>query len=229
MPRRRVNSSSGAWLISIRPPERVSSDDLLGRLKWDHSRYWNEWRPLGWGEVAGKTFLKKTTDKTMNSPLQRIYSRLAEDDNLSRMESESRRAIRQWLAGKGLRLEQLCPWPVYEEGRGSWAVYYKRPHLFEYSGCLWHRLGMHVKSGEIIRRLDGDGTDKMYNTGWVYTTIGAYEAALRKASPFGFPRAQAHLKKHGLGGSMASISDRHNVFHEFEVFIEGKLTEKKQN
>ena len=205
--------------------ERVSSVDLLKNLEWDHSRYWNAWRPLGWGEVRGKEFLSEATKRTMNSSMQRIYARLAGRGDASREEAACKQAIRRWLAGKGLRLEQLCPWPVYEKGRGSWAAYYKRPHLFDFSGCLWHHLGMHVKSGEIIRMLD----DYQGEDPWVYTTIGAYEAALLKASPFGFPRAQAHLKKHGDAGSRASISDRCYMYHNFEVFIEGKLTERKQN
>ena len=51
--------------------------------------------------------------------MRRIYARLAGRGDASREEAACKQAIRRWLAGKGLRLEQLCPWPVYEKGRDA--------------------------------------------------------------------------------------------------------------
>ena len=203
-----------------------ATDFLYGDALWGPERYWDDFEPIAWDDVYVNGFLSEQTHKTVDSPFTRAYAKiqdLKDQDKYHESEALGRKVLTDWLAEKGLRLEQLCPWPVYPEGRREWAVIYSKPHIFEYSGCLWHHLREHVKHGEILRIVDS----------WCYTTIGAYEDALRAAEPMLYDRHLGVSKKDSWHGGLENPGYRNghvpNDIELFEVFIDGKLVEKKQN
>ncbi len=76
--------------------------------------------------------------------------------------------FRLFLALKKLDVRQLCVWPIYDD----WSVaVFKRPHVFEYQGMIWHHLGMYLKSGEMQGVRQGQ---------WFRSSVAAFEAALRR-------------------------------------------------
>ena len=77
------------------------------------------------------------------------------------------------LARMGIALERLYAWPVYEEGDDVYLTIYKKPHVFDYCGNLWHHLDKYLRPGEALCRARN----------WVYTSTAAFERALRKVDP----------------------------------------------
>ena len=191
---------------------------------WGPERYWNDFEPFSWEEFDVKTFVAEQTRKTVDSSFEREYDRICMIRDDDEKERQQKCFILKWLEKKGIRLEQLCPWPIYEDGRDSWAVVRAAPHIFEYTGPLWHELGEYVKSGDIIKR----------NEDWVYTEIGAFEEALRKFSPYLLERAR-HSQlaprswKAGLVGDINKSHYKRGAYFEgIQVFIEGKLNESRR-
>ena len=207
--------------------KRIPATDLIcPHTLWGPERYWDDFKPLAWDDVNVEDFLIEQTHKTVDSPFKRAYEKiqvLSDQNKYHESKVLERKVLEDWLASKRLRLEQLCPWPVYPEGRRKWAVIYKKPHIFEYSGCLWHHLREHVRHGEILRIVDD----------WCYTTIGAYEDALRHAEPMLFDRHLGVSQKNNWQGGLDNpgYSNAHvpKDCDLFEVFIDSKLVEKKQN
>ena len=197
---------------------------------WEPRRYWDDFQPLTWDDFEVEDFLQRMSKQAADSPIKGAYDRIFDlklQDKYQESEDFAHKVFVDWLASKGLRLEQLCPWPVYPDARREWAVIYKKPHIFEYSGCIWHHLQKLVKHGEILR-IVGD---------WCYTTIGTYEDALRSAEPMLYARhRKASQKNNWYGGienprywNSHTPSKWGDDFTSFEVFIDSKLVEKKQN
>jgi len=78
--------------------------------------------------------------------------------------------LRRLLARRGLDIWQLCAWPVYEHGQSEELYFLKKPHTFEFSGCLWHHFIEEMGPGEILQ----------VHESWAYTTVKALERALKK-------------------------------------------------
>ncbi len=203
--------------------KRVFANDLILRNEWTLERYWGDFRPLSWNELRFKDFMSENSKRMVDSRFKRVVHKIyasMRDEEKEQLEYD---ALTQWLGSQGIRLEQLCPWPVYPEGRCNWAVIYAKPHQFEYSGCLWHHLREFVKRGEILRIVDN----------WCYTTIGAYEDALRKAGPMLFERSQAsgdrrNVAWHGWLENTIYYNKHVPRAGYFEVFIDSKLVERKK-
>ena len=209
--------------------KRIPVDHIIWP-PWEPKRYWDDFHPLTWEDFEVEDFLQKMSYQTSDSPLKSAYDKifaLKLQDKYRESEVLAQKVFVEWLAGKGLRLEQLCPWPVYPDVRREWAVIYKKPHIFEYSGCIWHHLQKLVKHGEIICIMGN----------WCYTTISAYEDALRRAEPMLYARhLKASHEKNWHGGlenlrywNMHTPSNWGDDITSFEVFIDSKLVEKKQN
>ena len=199
------------------------------RCTWEPDRYWFDFEPFSWEEFNIQSFVDEQTLKIVDSQFEREYNRIRKkydcfNHNEKEQEQQEKRFIMKWLEKKGIRLEQLCPWPIYAKKRDSWAVVRTAPHIFEYSGPLWHELGAYVKPGDIIKR-SGE---------WVYTEIGAFEEAIRKFSPYLLERAR-HSQltprswKAGLVGNINKSHYKRNArFEGIQVFIEGKLNESRR-
>ena len=78
--------------------------------------------------------------------------------------------LRRLLARRGLDIWQLYAWPVYEHGQAADLYFLKKPHTFEFSGCLWHHFGEAMGPGEILQ----------VHESWVYTTVKSLERVLKK-------------------------------------------------
>ncbi len=90
-----------------------------------------------------------------------------------------------YLRTRGIGAESLFAWPVYPPGEDVWLTLFKKPHLFDYDGCLWHHLRRHVPPRAVLAA---------YGTTWVYTSMRDFEKALRRAEP------QAYGKQRTLRG-----------------------------
>ena len=70
------------------------------------------------------------------------------------------------LARMGIALERLYAWPVYEEGDDVYLTTYKKPHVFDYRGNLWHHLDKYLRPGEALCRarnwVDTDRHSEVY-------------------------------------------------------------------
>ena len=208
--------------------QRILAEDFMNPA-WSFERFWNDIHPLAWDEIQASNFIEKQSFKVVSSPFRRASDKidvLKIDAGFDKAESFAHKTLQKWLTDKEIRLEQLCPWPVYTNNRRYWAAIYAQPHVFEYSGCLWHELGDYIKPKEIIQRVGG----------WCYSTIGAYQDALRKADPLGFEIF--HGKNSVDPTTLPDVTRLHNfssknylyrTSHCFQVFIDSKLVEKKQN
>ena len=92
------------------------------------------------------------------------------------------RSVLEYLGRRGIHYRRLFAWPVYQTGEEAWLTTFKKPHMFDYDGCLWHHLRAHVPPRAVL---------SSYGTIWVYTTVRDFGLALKKASPFAYNR---HLK-----------------------------------
>ena len=90
-----------------------------------------------------------------------------------------------YLRTRGIGAESLFAWPVYPPGEDVWLTLFKKPHLFDYDGCVWHHLRRHVPPRAVLAA---------YGTTWVYTSMRDFEKALRRAEP------QAYGKQRTLRG-----------------------------
>jgi len=209
--------------------QRIPANDFIAHA-WGFERFWNDIHPLSWDEIDESDFIRTQSSKVVDSPFRRAQNKIydLDDDNADdKIKALARMTLQKWLTDKGIRLEQLCPWPVYTKNRRYWAVIWAKPHIFEYSGCLWHELGDYIKPKKIIQRLDG----------WCYSTIGAYQDALRKVDPIGYevfhgknsvnPTTIPDVTRMHAPGSSKFFPLRDS--HCFQVFIDSKLVEKKQN
>lgn len=100
-----------------------------------------------------------------------LVRRLTEDDIpyiAGYSEAEWRKRLRWELARRKLDIRQLYAWPVYERGQSNELYFLKKPHVFEFSGCLWHHFANEVRAGEILQ----------VHEAWVYTTVKALERVL---------------------------------------------------
>ncbi len=79
-----------------------------------------------------------------------------------------------YLRTRGIGAESLFAWPVYPPGEDVWLTLFKKPHLFDYDGCVWHHLRRHVPPRAVLAA---------YGTTWVYTSMRDFEKALRRAEP----------------------------------------------
>lgn len=79
-----------------------------------------------------------------------------------------------YLRKRGIGVESLFAWPVYPPGEDVWLTLFKKPHLFDYDGCVWHHLRRHVPPCAVLAA---------YGTTWVYTSMRDFEKALRRAEP----------------------------------------------
>lgn len=83
--------------------------------------------------------------------------------------TEWSKVLRRLLARRGLDIWQLYAWPVYEHGQSAELYFLKKPHTFEFSGCLWHHFIEEMKPGEILQ----------VHESWVYTTVKSLARVLR--------------------------------------------------
>ncbi len=88
-----------------------------------------------------------------------------------------RRAVLQYLGRRGINYRDLFAWPVYELGEDFWLTVFKKPHVFEYDGYIWHHLRLYVSPGDVLAS---------YGNLWVYTTVRVFEKALKQAYPPGY-------------------------------------------
>ena len=79
-----------------------------------------------------------------------------------------------YLRKRGIGAENLFAWPVYPPDEDVWLTLFKKPHLFDYDGCVWHHLRRHVPPRAVLAA---------YGTTWVYTSMRDFEKALRRAEP----------------------------------------------
>ena len=89
------------------------------------------------------------------------------------------------LRKRGIGVESLFAWPVYPPDEDVWLTLFKKPHLFDYDGFIWHHLRRFVPPRAVLAA---------YGTTWVYTAIRDFERALRRAEP------QAYGKQRALRG-----------------------------
>ena len=120
-----------------------------------------------------------------------------------------------YLSKRGIRIESLFAWPLYEEGEDIFLAIYKKPRLFDYKGCVWHHLRKFVPQGSVLAS---------YGTTWVYTTIRDFEGALRHANPRIYAKhrnSQAKAKASRFGGpnyynATFDVNDMYEVFFDEE-------------
>lgn len=91
-----------------------------------------------------------------------------EGDPLKGLKGSPEDCFLQFLALRKLDIRQLCVWPI---PRPCYTAIYKRPHVFEYRGMLWHHLGLYLKSGEMQGVFQGR---------WFRSSVTAFEAAMRR-------------------------------------------------
>lgn len=96
------------------------------------------------------------------------------DDKYFGYPEKSVRAVLQYLGRRGIVYKNLFAWPVYELGHDFWLSVFKKPHVFEYDGCIWHHLRRYVSPGDVLAA---------YGHLWVYTTVRVFDKALKKAYP----------------------------------------------
>ena len=87
-----------------------------------------------------------------------------------------------YLRKRGIGVESLFAWPVYPPGEGAWLTLFKKPHLFDYDGCVWHHLRRYVPPRAVLAA---------YGTTWVYTSMRDFEHALRRAEPKAYGKQRA--------------------------------------
>ena len=124
--------------------------------------------------------------------------------------------IKKWLTTKGLSFDRLCVWPVYPEGENEYVTIYKKSHMFEYDGCLWHHLGSYLKRNEILDQ---------YGLTWFYTDIKTFERALKKSNPKRFSQVkdyQSKEKNYSMGG-LLTYNATFSLEEMYEVFIDHKI------
>jgi len=100
-----------------------------------------------------------------------------EDDKYVGYPEKSIRAVLQYLGRRGINYRNLFAWLVYELGQDSWLTVFKKPHVFDYDGYIWHHLRRYVSPGEVLAS---------YGNLWVYTTVRVFDKALKKAYPPGY-------------------------------------------
>ena len=118
-----------------------------------------------------------------------------------------------YLSKRGIRIESLFAWPLYEEGEDAFVAVYKKPRLFDYKGCVWHHLRKFVPQGAVLAA---------YGTTWVYTTMRDFEGALRHANPKVYARhknSQAKAKASRFGGPNCCNGEI-DVDGMYEVFFD---------
>ncbi|MBQ7651000.1 MAG: hypothetical protein IJS15_08570, partial [Victivallales bacterium] len=124
--------------------------------------------------------------------------------------------IKKWLAKRGLTINHLCVWPVYPEEEDKYATIFKKSHMFEYEGCLWHHLGRFVKQNEILDQ---------YGLTWFCTDIKSFERAVKKSDPKRFSQVkdyQSKEKNYSMGG-LLTYNATLTINGMYEVFIDHKI------
>lgn len=101
--------------------------------------------------------------------------------------SEAQKMMVNYLSKRGVRVESLFPWPLYEKGNDAFLAVYKKPRIFDYDGCIWHHLRKFVPQGSVLAA---------YGTTWVYTTMRDFEVALKHVKP------KAHAKNRASRGDV---------------------------
>lgn len=228
--------------------ERIPFRDIFDSdSAWEAKRYWDDFTPLSWNEIDAVTFLERQSMKTMDSPFRRASVRLDEMWDKKKQAREAKQVVQKWLEAKGIRLEQLCPWPIYTKDRSDWAIIRNAPHVFEYSGPIWHQMEAYVQSNKILQR----------SGWWVLTDIGPFEEALRKynhrdlgkalrgerhsksessswrggmKSTANFDGADNYRRISKTTGSVWFVGDgpERDYLRGIQVFIDGKLNESKR-
>ena len=117
------------------------------------------------------------------------------------------------LAKQGVHVENLFPWPVYEQWIDEWLTIYKEPHLFDYAGCVWHHLRKFVPQRAVLAA---------YGTTWVYTSVRDFAAALNHAAPEAYRKIKnlRNRSKASLFGGPNYLSSSIDVNGMYEVFFD---------
>ena len=87
-----------------------------------------------------------------------------------------------YLRKRGIHSENLFAWPVYPPFEDVLLTVFKKPHVFEYGGCVWHHLRKFVPAGSILAA---------YGTTWVYTSVQDFGRALRHVEPRAYAKQKA--------------------------------------
>ena len=119
------------------------------------------------------------------------------------------------LRKRGILVESLFAWPVYACGREVWLTLFKKPHLFEHRGCVWHHLRKFVPARAILAA---------YGTTWVYTSVRDFERALNHVAPQALSRnkslrninAASRFGGPRYGSSPIELNDMFEVFFDEE-------------
>lgn len=117
------------------------------------------------------------------------------------------------LAKRGIFVENLFPWPVYERGMDEWLTIFKEPHLFDYNGCVWHHLRDFVPPRAVLAS---------YGTTWVYTSVRDLGAALNRTQPSAYRKHKriSDQSKASLFGGPICGSSQVDLDRMYEVFFD---------
>ena len=123
------------------------------------------------------------------------------------------------LAKRGIHVENLFPWPVYEHGMDEWLTIFKEPHLFDYTGCVWHHLREFVPPRAVLAA---------YGTTWVYTSVRDLETALRRAAPSAYRKSRnlRNQDKASLFGGPNYGNSKLDMNGMYEVFFDDEDIKK---
>ncbi len=125
--------------------------------------------------------------------------------------------VLDYLGEKGIGVERLFAWPAYKEDEDVWLTVFKKPHIFSYTGCLWHHLRKFVPSGSVLAS---------YGLTWVYTTVRDFGRALRHLFPSRFCKLRTLQAKADRCGGPYCGSDSVDVNEMFEVFFDAEDIKK---
>jgi len=125
----------------------------------------------------------------------------------------NREVILYDLRKRGIPVESLFAWPVYDWGRDVWLTLFKHPHLFDHKGCVWHHLRGLVPARAILAA---------YGTTWVYTSVHDFERALNRAAPHAVAKNKRlrQMNKASLFGGPRYGSAHLDLDAMFEVFFD---------
>ena len=221
-----VREPRPSWVCVMRdpkhPPRRTENGSLSQKFDYltdeDGERvmardfFEREWRP---GDFDCSSFYYEAckpsdilADACHVFALREKRSRLQDDSD-----EASVKLTVDYLRRRGIRVERLFAWPVYEPGEDSWLTIFKKPHLFDHQGCVWHHLRKFVSPGSVL---------SSYGTTWVYTTVHDFERALRRAEPkaYGKQKSLRDTAKAGRFGGPSCYNATFSIDGMYEVFFD---------
>ena len=171
-----------------RPPRRTEDGKLDRRFEYltdprgervpAREFFRRKWWPTDFDEPAEFEFCKPAD---INNDVVYLFG-LGDKYDWIRDRDGGVRLTLDYLRKRGIGVESLFAWPVYPPGEGAWLTLFKKPHLFDYDGCIWHHLRRYVPPRAVLAA---------YGTTWVYTSMRDFERALRRAEPKAYGKQMA--------------------------------------